>query len=106
MIVFTKFHESRKKMVEILTIANFRAWEFFSYSPSRVNVENLDVKSAQANELILRAEKNTKRRWKNGWKKPQLLKAGKYYTNAAELFCQNFHSGNIFSINLMILSYL
>ena len=64
----------------------------FSYSPSRVNVENLDVKSAQANELILRAEKNTKRRWKNGWKKPELLKAGKYYTNAAELFCQNFHS--------------
>ena len=35
---------------------------------NRVNVENFDVKSAQANELILRAEKNTKRRWKNGWK--------------------------------------
>ena len=72
---------------------------------NRVNAENLDVKSAQANELILRAEKNTKRRWKNGWKKPELLKAGKYYTNAAELFCQNFHSGNFFSINLVILSY-
>ena len=66
---------------------------------NRVNVENLDVKSAQANELILRAEKNTKRRWKNGWKKPELLKAGKYYTNAAELFCQNFNSGNIFLAN-------
>ena len=61
---------------------------------NKMNNENLDVKVAQADELMLRAEKYTKRRWNNGWKKPELLKAGKYYTNAAELFCHDVHSGN------------
>ena len=62
---------------------------------NKMNAQNSDFKSAQATELMLRAEKNTKRRWKNGWKKPELLKAGKYYTNAAELFCQDVHTGRI-----------
>ena len=50
-------------------------------------------KLAQANDLMSRAEKNTKRRWNNGWKRPKLLKAGNYYTNAAKLFCQDINSG-------------
>jgi hypothetical protein len=45
--------------------------------------------------LKYRAEKNTKRRWNNGWKKPKLLKAGKIYTNAAKLYCQDVNSGKL-----------
>ena len=34
MYVFTKFHEDKGKIVDFVLIANFRAWELFSYSPS------------------------------------------------------------------------
>ena len=33
MIIFTKFHEDRRKIVGLLLIANFHAWELFSTHP-------------------------------------------------------------------------
>ena len=34
MIIFTKFHKDRRKIVDFLLIAKFWAWELFFYSPS------------------------------------------------------------------------
>ena len=48
-----------------------------------LNQENYDAHAALA-----RADKNTKRRWNNGWKKPNWIKAGHQYNNAALLFCK------------------
>ena len=41
-----------------------------------------------ARAALARAEKNTKRRWNNGWKRPKWLKAGHQFNEAAFLFCQ------------------
>ena len=45
-------------------------------------------KTLEAQEKLQKAEKKTRRRWKNGWKKPNLIKAAHIFTQSAVLFCQ------------------
>ena len=47
-----------------------------------------DNKTVEAKEKLEKAEKKTRRRWKNGWKKPNLIKAAHIFTQSAVLFCQ------------------
>ena len=41
MIIFTKFHKDRRKIVDSLQIAKFLARELFYYSPSSSSLKNM-----------------------------------------------------------------
>ena len=48
----------------------------------------MDEKTIQAKELFAKAERKTKRRWKKGWTKPNLIKAAQTFTQTGLLAMQ------------------
>ena len=50
--------------------------------------KKMSEKMHSAKNLQWKAEETKKRRWRNGWRKPKLVKAGQRFNEAALLFCQ------------------
>ena len=48
----------------------------------------MDEKTIQAKEQFAKAERKTKRRWKKGWTKPNLIKAAQTFTQTGLLAMQ------------------